>query len=436
MTSAFDADVAERPASVVHLQSLTSLRFFAALVVVVHHAGWLATTRAAADDVLELGYVGVSFFFVLSGFVLTWSLSRKRSTRRFYWLRFARIWPLHAVTTAYVLLCVAGQFWIPGATGILAVVTCTHSWSTSQHTYYGLNGVSWSLSCEAFFYLLFPLIVASLLGRRRGTLAAIAIVDAAALLLVPLSTYTLSGPHGWASRHADWLFFVNPGFRFGEFLLGVALGCLFRAGWRSRVSLGTALFGCAATATVIAWLQVARVVHTPRPYAAALLVPWFGLVIAGAAGNDVAQRPSVLQARPLIFLGEASFAFYLTHQIVQRSTDWERLVPAGRPHAGAVVFCLYLGTAVTVACLTHLLVERPAERWLRRLGVGVGSSVGNVTVEQPRLSDQLARTLTRPDTAQPVGRRPQLVALPLDHEPSVVLAELASRRLGDAPVEE
>src|SRR3954447_9661773 len=212
MTSTADADVAARPTRVPQLQSLTALRFFAALSVVLTHTGWIATADRSVKDVLDLGYVGVSFFFVLSGFVLTWSMSPTRTRRRFYFLRFARIWPLHAVTTAYVGLFIAEKFWIPSGTGIAAVVTATQAFSTHNHTCYGLNGVSWSLSCEAFFYLLFPFVVTRLLGRPTRLLAALAVVDVMAMALIPLLTYTLSGPDSWTSQHAEWLFFINPVF--------------------------------------------------------------------------------------------------------------------------------------------------------------------------------------------------------------------------------
>jgi peptidoglycan/LPS O-acetylase OafA/YrhL len=389
MTSTADADVGARPAPVPRLDSLTSLRFFAAMSVVVTHTGWLATTSTATHAVLALGYVGVSFFFVLSGFVLTWSMSPTRTRRRFYFLRFARIWPLHAVTTAYVGLFIAEKFWIPGATGIAAVLACTQAFSLRNHTYYGLNGVSWSLSCEAFFYLLFPFVVAFLLRRGQRALTAVAVLAVVALLVVPLATYSLAGPTGWASRHAEWLFFVNPVFRFGEFLLGVAVGCMFRAGRRLPISLGSAVLGVIGTVAVIAWLQISHGVHTPRPYVAAVLAPWFALVIAAAAGNDVARRPSLLRTQPLMFLGEASFALYLTHQIVQRSTNWAALA-TGRPHF--VGFAAYLGVALVIASLAHLLVERPAERWLRRRPVGLprASTGREIAVEDVGLTEQIA----------------------------------------------
>src|SRR4051794_841223 len=406
MTSTTDADVSARPGRVAQLESLTALRFFAALSVVLTHTAWIATGSRAVKDVFDLGYVGVSFFFVLSGFVLTWSMSPTRTRRRFYFLRFARIWPLHAATTAYVAFVVAAKFWIPSATGIVAIITCTHAFSTHNHTYYGLNGVSWSLSCEAFFYALFPFVVAFLLRRRIRVLATVAVIDVLAMLFVPLVTYTLSGPDGWASRHADWLFFVNPMFRFTEFLLGVAVGCCFRAGWRPRMSLGSALTGCLCTAGVICWLRITYGVETPRPYAAALLAPWFALIIASAAGNDVAERPSVLRQPALIFLGEASFALYLTHQIVERSTNWQAL-GAGRPHAAVAALAVYLAVALTVASLAHLVIERPAERWLRNRRVGVSrGSAGEVAVENVGFAEQLTSPVMGAHPVHSARRRP------------------------------
>lgn len=406
MTSTPDADVAQRPAAVPQLESLTSMRFFAALVVVVHHAGWMATSSHAAYDVLEIGYIGVSFFFVLSGFVLTWSLSLTRTTRRFYWLRFARIWPLHAVTAAYAGLVLANQFWVPGAAGITAIFTCAHAFVTSKHTYYGLNGVSWSLGCEAFFYLLFPFAVRLLLGRSRRLLWTVVAVDVVAIAVIPWAFYTIGGPNGWAAQHSDWVFFINPAFRFGEFLLGVALGCLFRDGWRPSLPLGFGVFAATATTGVVAWLAVAHGIRTPRPYYAAAVVPWFGLIIAAASANDVTRRPSMLRSPTLVFLGEASFALYLTHQIVQRSFNWET-IGSVRPGPSAVAFGCYLAVVIAVAAAAHRLFERPVERALRRLPVGsrppterivppataVAALTQSVTVEDPGAAQRLT---TRP----------------------------------------
>ena len=84
------------------LDSLTGLRFFAAEMVVIHHFSNFATLPFLWRY-QGFGATGVTFFFVLSGFVLTWSFRPADTPGRFYWRRFARIWPLHAVTTLLAL---------------------------------------------------------------------------------------------------------------------------------------------------------------------------------------------------------------------------------------------------------------------------------------------------------------------------------------------
>src|SRR6185437_10791959 len=94
-------DLAAKTAMPGRLDTLTGMRFLAALPIVFLHVGssffGLTPLRAA----FGYGYVGVSFFFVLSGFVLTWSTDRIPA-RRFWWLRFARIWPAQALVAALV----------------------------------------------------------------------------------------------------------------------------------------------------------------------------------------------------------------------------------------------------------------------------------------------------------------------------------------------
>ena len=77
------------------LDSLTGLRWWAAFGVFAYHMANLAPLRH--QSLLNVGYTGVSFFFVLSGFVLTWSAKPSTGVRQFWWRRFARIWPAHFV---------------------------------------------------------------------------------------------------------------------------------------------------------------------------------------------------------------------------------------------------------------------------------------------------------------------------------------------------
>lgn len=81
-----------------HLPSLTGLRFFAASMVVLLHAAQRFDPISGMTHVVGFGYIGVSFFFMLSGFILAWTAREVDSPMQFYWRRFARVWPLHALT--------------------------------------------------------------------------------------------------------------------------------------------------------------------------------------------------------------------------------------------------------------------------------------------------------------------------------------------------
>src|SRR5947209_15296669 len=171
---------ARRPA---RLDALTGLRFWFAFLVVVHHSlqHWFGSQ---IYPVADFGYIGVDFFFVLSGFVLTWSWRPDVSARRFWWNRVARIWPLHLTTMVIALVLVADQVSRPGVLGTLANLVLLQAWVPDQHVYFGYNAVAWSLSCEVFFYLSFPV-----LARAISRLSARARLGLVAVVVLALTIY-------------------------------------------------------------------------------------------------------------------------------------------------------------------------------------------------------------------------------------------------------
>src|SRR5207247_2593909 len=122
---------------------------------------------------LELAQ-GVSFFFVLSGFILTYVYGdlRRDGWRRYFAARIGRIWPAHLALFAYVVVALPleqrtppGSNHLPNA---LANVFLVQAWMPDFRFIGAFNNVSWSLSVEVFFYLLFPLLI---LFRDRWLLA-------------------------------------------------------------------------------------------------------------------------------------------------------------------------------------------------------------------------------------------------------------------------
>jgi peptidoglycan/LPS O-acetylase OafA/YrhL len=357
------------------IDSLTGLRFFAALAVFVHHTlagsivpGGLAQvpgTRALA----LVGLTGVTFFFVLSGFVLTWSWDDARPVWGFYGRRLARIWPLHALTFALAVLVILPFLDRPGTsvTQVALVLPLLQAWVPDPTIYFAGNGPSWSLSCELFFYAMVPLLILRLRhhGRRVAYLGVVACFGF--LVLVPVAFYALQ-----FGRYAMLSLWVFPPYRLGEFLLGVIAGLAMRKGWRPRWSVSTAAIACAASYAFAAW-ALGDVFRSPvradRPlaslYSDALVVLPFAALIVAVAARDVAGRRSWLASPLAVRLGAGSFAFYLIHSMVVLLAA--ELPSGARALSGVPLTAAVLVVAVVVADVLHRWYERPIELRVRRV---------------------------------------------------------------------
>ncbi len=326
------------------LPSLTSLRFFAAALVVVVH---LQAIWPGATDVLQRGEVGVSFFYLLSGFILTWAPLTNDTPLHFYRRRFARIYPTHLITWAVALAVYAsinGGFGSAVGDGLSLVLL--QAWIPTSSVAYAANGVSWSLSVEALFYACFPLLLPLLRRLRNRGLWSLVAIMVATTVLIPVV----------APRPG--LIYIFPPSRLPEFVIGVALALLVRAGWRSPLGF--------APAALVAALAVGIdfVPGFPEPFAfAAVTVVPFALLIVAACGSDL-RGSSRLAGRAWVRLGEWSFALFMTHQIVLRAFD--AVVPD--QNLKVVLLVPVLALCIAIAAATFHFVERPLERLLRGPG--------------------------------------------------------------------
>ena len=345
------------------LDSLTGLRFFAAWMVVVHHFTNFAVLPFAWRY-YGFGATGVTFFFVLSGFVLTWSFVPSDTPPRFYWRRFARIWPLHVVTTLISLPVFYSMQDVPyNWTAITLSFLLLHAWFPSPGTYFAGNPASWSLSCEMFFYALHPFIVRHALALRLAGLAVAAAVVLAAVFIVARWC-----PEWFSLRIVGWLLYISPLFRVGEFLLGVALAAAMKRGF--RVPIGV----IPAAILVAAWFHLEYQVSPKHfPYELQVLTAnttyvalplLFAALIAATAQLDFDGARSVLRWKPMVMLGQWSYALYLVHAaIIYSLIEWIGV----RPFSDANVLWFVVVSVICVAASAVLyhVVEHPVERWLR-----------------------------------------------------------------------
>ncbi|MEU3455881.1 acyltransferase [Micromonospora sp. NPDC006766] len=361
---------------------MTGLRAVAAFLVFSYHCTVLsvfADTGVQSGHALvayHAGHMGVSFFFVLSGFLLTWSARPGDRLRRFLRRRAFRILPNHfvAYVIALVLLLAAGETIRAGSA--VTTLFLVHAWiPDAQLIGTSINGVTWSLSVEIVFYLLFPLLLPLVNKIRENRLwYALAGVGVMALLVpVAALTFLPGQPPGPFSPDMSWpqmwLTHFFPLARGMEFLTGMVMARIVLSGrW---INIGI------APAAVLAGLDYLLSLQLPTIWGFAAIYPVpISFVIAAAATADARGRQIWLNSRPMVLLGDISNAFFLLHLFVILNVhaavggEWAGNAAYHRQSWSTPVGVLFLlGELLICVLLSWLLyrfVEAPAfRRWAR-----------------------------------------------------------------------
>lgn len=359
-----------------NIRPLTSLRFFAALWVVLFHY-WPKLAVDVTPALVTKGYLGVELFFVLSGFILCHVYLTAFGEGRFrygafLWNRLARVYPLHLATLlGMILLGVgAGLAGLSVDAGILrwdalpANLLMVQAWGFAPAA--AFNHPSWSISAEWFAYLSFPGFAFLAWAMRRrpwlyaaGTLAGLAILYPAfqALTGQSLTQATIA----WGALR------IVPCF---------ALGCAMHGLWRSGVlrsrraaALG-ALFSGAA-------LLVSAGLGAPDM----VTVATFGALILSLA--SLARNGSTFGTQSaFVYLGEISYSTYMI------CVPWKiifvnaaaRLLNLSDEKLPLVVWLVFIGALVPLSAASYHLIEKPArermklmaDSWRARRAVAAG----------------------------------------------------------------
>lgn len=347
------------------LGALTSLRYIIALHVAFYHFVRPFERWGHGRSFMEAGYTGVSFFFLLSGFILTYThaaeyTAGRGSAPRFWMARFARIYPVYLLA---VLLAVYVQHHLllfpMERRAVLADLVLLQSWSSRLVR--NFNVPAWSLSCEAFFYLLFPFVVLRLVRRSRAaylwSIAGFVLLGMAAPLW-GLLHYASPAWHELPDTRVGYGEVLRirrlPLLALPEFLAGVSLGWFYvHHGVSARLSRWLAWTGGICLVLVLC-------VSDHLPYLMlhnGLLIPLQCAVVLGLCGQHGLTR--FLSHRWLMVLGEGSYSLYLIHLLVLFwMIDHVHL-------ATSVANAVWQLPLITVASvLLYLYVERPCRRFL------------------------------------------------------------------------
>lgn len=352
---------------------LTSLRFFAALLVLYHHSTWtflpLFYARAENHGVPH-GFiptlsstftVSVSFFFLVSGYVLSLVYLRNPqplNLRKFFIARFARLYPLYLVVqtadsfdflsrqiqlhTLPIAIVRTGEVW-------LANLCLLQVWTRGLLE---INPPSWTLCCEALFYLCFPVI-----GRRLWTLRGARLWIAAILLYAGGQALVFA-----VRPHVDILTaHMFPLLHLSTFALGILLA-RHHTLQQERQDRPPISQSCACAVLVLSLtglivsVPLQSLFHGRNPYNDGLLAPIFAGIIWSLSATPTALS-RLLCVRWLIALGNASYALYLIHDPIRalfQHFNW----------IGPVFYAVYIVLCIGLSLLSFHYFETPIRLWL------------------------------------------------------------------------
>jgi len=340
------------------LSVLTALRGVAAWWVVFYHFREALGLPAGAllPRLLELGYVAVDFFFVLSGFVIFISYQQmfaaptRGAYGRFLGRRIARIYPLHLVVLCAFLVnpIVIHLFSSAQAAGarydplyFLGSLALVQNWGGFAELAW--NVPAWSISTEMAAYLLFPWIFIAVRRACRGI--AMHFVCALALGAALAAVFTFAGCVSIGDKIP----------RMGlircvlEFALGVIAGQLYRD-HRAAMDRAWPWHALAALLLVLAMCLF------DQPNYLFLPLAFFFALLAFASGP--AQAIPVLSSPALVYLGEISYSTYLVHYLAK---DWVKFLS---PQVTPLTFGIYVLAVLAASVLLYKLIELPGKAWV------------------------------------------------------------------------
>lgn len=359
------------------IPSLTSMRFFAATIVVLFH--YDKNDQLFPTWVCNFGYEAVTFFFILSGFILTHvhvNVDGQRnllnvSYKKFIALRLARLLPAYTLALALSFPFLLYSSFVSHTMNLerfLTILFLVPLFLQAWHppTALAWNVPAWSLSVELFFYALFPAIVRS--AKRIHPYLFVVF----ALFLVCINEYIRNmlaaiWDHPLNLTPRGSFLYYSPLMQLPKFIFGVALGAFFI--WSGRVySKLSEVWLVFAFASVITAMYLKSEITFLASDMALCLV--FGFLILSCAGTS-GLISKILSYYPLVILGEASYSLYIMHWPIYKWWSWVTVQALGVNIRPEIDFTLYFSMVVISSVLTLYLVERPAKglilsRLLRR----------------------------------------------------------------------
>lgn len=297
--------------------------------------------------------VGVSYFFILSGFIMIIAYHKKEKIDylEFYKNRFARIYPLYIVGLLLYFLTRSNLFdwnklilyglgiqtWIPGEAMIL-------------------NFPGWSISVEFLFYLLFPLLYNHFYSKKNRAIWVVTIV----LWLITQvfsNLYPISGAYEGPHTKSHEFLYYFPVWHLNEFLIGNLAGIFFVKNFKQK--------NYDVQVILIFLLILLSLMFVPLFYHNGLMALLFVPAILLISANN-GKVTKLFSVKPLEYLGEISYAVYITHipvlYLLREFLKWQAY-----DFNSNIVFVIYVVVILITSALFYQCIEKPMRNLLRKI---------------------------------------------------------------------
>ncbi|WP_081733783.1 acyltransferase family protein [Methylomonas sp. 11b] len=343
-----------------------SLRGVAAVLVVFFHIREISYDKGAALDSVtsffSMGYLWVDFFFILSGYILSYVYAslflldyKSNLIKSFYVARFSRVYPLHFFTLILYLF-LEWSFYsnrpevvgMPGVSfeSLVASLLLIQGWSLSDLTLAPLNSPAWSISTEMACYLLFPFIIKWLRFN----------IFFVGMIVVSLSVALYLIYYG----EKDGFVVIRC---FAGFMLGIFIFIVYK-------EIPVTDYRVATSLQLIGGSGVLFAMHFSLSHS--LVIASFGLLLYSTA-SDCGFLAKLLNTRIFVLLGTLSYSIYLNHWIIYKAYLFYGVYVFGAlssnyspMNVSILKYFSLMFVIFVLSFITYRYIEIPAQKYLKR----------------------------------------------------------------------
>jgi peptidoglycan/LPS O-acetylase OafA/YrhL len=341
------------------IEQITFTRFIAAIAIVILHFGRQVSpfNNHSVAFLVDQANVGVSYFFLLSGFIMMISYGNKGKVDFASYMknRFARIYPVYflSLATMIVLRLMLGNF---NLRAMLYNLLMIQAWIPGRALSH--NMPAWSLSVELLFYVLFPFLLNYLFlkhGKKTGITIAVVLFWLLTQCLFMYLVYS-DFSHGLNTKSHDALFYF-PLFHLSVFLIGNLAGIYFLRHYKKRQG-NYDLAICFIGVLLILALRFPSGLIYHDGLLAVLFVPFILLL-----SLNTGKITELFSKKIFVFLGEISYGIYILQVPVFLAL---KKYETGNP---ALTFFIKLAILLVFSGLVYQFIEKPLRKAIKKIDV-------------------------------------------------------------------